>query len=227
MDSNLIKSLFGQINNIIDFKLKKLTRIESATVINVNNNETVDVVFPHNSTVYHNIQNQSIYRDLKSGDNVKVIIENGNIGNMWIIGAFGNSSQQKYYMNNTVNFDSIYPIGAIYMSVNPANPQVLFGGKWEPIKDRFLLSAGDEYFAGSIGGEKQHQLTIDEMPSHTHKDGTDGQNGLGVIGSGHGSAVVYYDANAKMARPTTSTGGDKPHNNMPPYLTVYMWKRVK
>ena len=41
--------------------------------------------------------------------------------------------------------DMVYPVGAIYMSVNNTNPGNLFGGTWEQIKDRFLLSAGDTY----------------------------------------------------------------------------------
>ena len=62
----------------------------------------------------------------------------------------------------------IYPVGSIYLSVNSANPQTLFGGTWEQLKDRFLLGAGDGYSAGSVGGEATHKLTTNEMPSHKH-----------------------------------------------------------
>lgn len=62
----------------------------------------------------------------------------------------------------------VYPVGSIYMSVNSTSPASLFGGTWERIKDRFLLAAGDTYSAGSTGGEAQHTLTVDEMPSHYH-----------------------------------------------------------
>lgn len=65
-------------------------------------------------------------------------------------------------------FDLIYPIGSIYMSVNSTSPSVLFGGTWEKIKDRFLLSAGNTYTNGNTGGEATHTLTQNEMPSHTH-----------------------------------------------------------
>ena len=116
--------------------------------------------------------------------------------------------------------DMVYPVGAIYMSVNSTNPGNLFGGKWEQIKDRFLLSAGDSYSAGSMGGEATHTLTVDEMPSH-----------------GHGLAVVYsfpngnqtannWNSGKDISIDNVATGGSQPHNNMPPYLTVYMWKRT-
>lgn len=65
-------------------------------------------------------------------------------------------------------FDLIYPVGSIYMSVNSTSPATLFGGTWEQVKDRFLLSAGNTYTNGNTGGEATHTLTQNEMPSHTH-----------------------------------------------------------
>ena len=53
-------------------------------------------------------------------------------------------------------FDSIYPVGSIYMSVNSTSPETLFGGTWVQIKDTFLLSAGDTYTAGNTGGSATH-----------------------------------------------------------------------
>ena len=129
------------------------------------------------------------------------------------------SSKAVYDFINT-----IYPVGSIYMSVNATNPSVLFGGTWEQIKDTFLLSAGDEYAAGSTGGEKEHTITLTEMPNHRHGVANYNENGyeidrspvlLGEVAKGwEGSAFTSYE------------GGGKAHNNMPPYLTVYTWKRV-
>ena len=65
-------------------------------------------------------------------------------------------------------YNLIYPIGSIYLSVNSVDPSTIFGGTWEKIKDKFLLSDGDTYSIGSTGGEATHTLTIDEMPSHNH-----------------------------------------------------------
>lgn len=116
----------------------------------------------------------------------------------------------------------IYPVGSIYMSVNSTSPAILFGGTWEQIKDKFLLSSGDTYTAGSTGGEATHKLTIDEMPSHNHSwnwayaaaSGNATWNSAGVNKTGTSSDIIG------------NTGGGKPHNNMPPYLAVYMWKRI-
>ena len=126
----------------------------------------------------------------------------------------------------------VYPVGSIYMSVNSTSPASLFGGTWEQIKDRFLLAAGDTYSAGSTGGEATHTLTVDEMPSHYHR-GMD-IDGVYVFGWDSGTKVGFdfmrqtnYSGNKTAERLSTlSTGGSQPHNNMPPYITVYMWKRT-
>ena len=126
-----------------------------------------------------------------------------------------------------INTDLIYPIGAIYLSVSATNPATLFGGKWEQIKDRFLLAAGDTYAIGTTGGEATHKLTVAEMPSHNHQiktnndDWNNSPNG-GKYGTTHDGANSWYNTDWY----TINSGGNAAHNNMPPYLTVYMWKRV-
>ena len=118
--------------------------------------------------------------------------------------------------------DLVYPVGSIYMSVNAVDPGTILGGTWEQIKDRFLLSAGDTYEGGATGGEATHTLSINEIPSHNH--------GIphGYLGLTPAELNVSYSDTMKTGtyQPTTSTGGNQPHNNMPPYLTVYMWKRT-
>lgn len=116
----------------------------------------------------------------------------------------------------------IYPIGSIYLSVNSVNPQTLFGGSWTPLKDRFLLGAGDTYASGTVGGEKDHQLTIAEMPSHSHDIGFDQIWNYGGTTSIATTTGGPYGGSGYISK----TGGSQPHNNMPPYLTVYMWKRT-
>lgn len=74
--------------------------------------------------------------------------------------------------SNSQIVNLIYPVGSIYMSVNSTNPGTLFGGTWEKLKDRFLLGAGDTYSLGATGGEANHTLTTDEMPSHSHSAST-------------------------------------------------------
>lgn len=120
--------------------------------------------------------------------------------------------------------ESIYPVGSIYMSVNEVNPGTLFGGEWEQIKDRFLLACGDTYSNGSTGGEATHKLTVDEMPSHNHKNYNARWSQLGYQ-SGGGMWGFSADS-AEEPQILKAVGGNQEHNNMPPYLAVYMWKRV-
>lgn len=121
----------------------------------------------------------------------------------------------------------IYPVGSIYLSTAATNPGALFGGTWQAIEGRFLLAAGGGYNAGSTGGEAARTLTIEEMPEHTHQIG-DGffkdLGGYGVTGSMYKSTLEPTDE-AVFSR-TSSSGGGKPHNNLPPYLAVYVWKRT-
>lgn len=132
--------------------------------------------------------------------------------------------------------DLIYPVGSIYISVNSTNPANLFGGTWEQIKDRFLLACGDTYKNGETGGEATHTLTIKEMPNHNHAQitGLSGSQVLHFVSSSGntfrqaavitntGNTHADYDGEAS----TSYTGGGQAHNNMPPYLAVFMWKRI-
>lgn len=130
--------------------------------------------------------------------------------------------------------DIIYPIGSVYISVTSTNPQVLFGGEWTQIKDTFLLACGDSYANGATGGEANHTLTVNEMPSHRHGSSSY-QNGYpaSITGSGdyitfvnHGTTSSNGGGSGDGVVKTTFVGGSQPHNNMPPYLAVYMWKRI-
>lgn len=131
---------------------------------------------------------------------------------------FKNKNGEKIYPN------PYYPIGSIYLSVNSTNPETIFGGKWEQIKDRFLLACGNTYKNGNIGGSATHKLTVDEMPSHNHQQRV--QNSSGYGGADGQEAGTGWGGDSHYANWNQNTGGGKAHNNMPPYLAVYMWKRV-
>ncbi len=126
--------------------------------------------------------------------------------------------------------DKIYPVGSIYITTNEISPKTLFGvGEWEQIKDRFLLSAGDTYQGGSTGGEATVKLTSDQIPSHTHFHViSDKENGIDIT-EATGVKLDSTEVTTKGWEDSSiirNTGGGKSHNNMPPYLTVYMWKRI-
>lgn len=86
-ENPLVNKFLKQISKIIDHKLEKLTTVESAIVDQVNLDGTVNLHIPPDSTVFTNIQNQSIYQDLQVGDCVKVLKQNNKASNMWIIGG--------------------------------------------------------------------------------------------------------------------------------------------
>lgn len=125
--------------------------------------------------------------------------------------------------NLTINgksfLDRTYPVGSIYMSTVSTSPGTLFGGTWQRIEGRFLLGASATYGAGTQGGEEKHILTVNEMPSHSHQLNVPNGHDFAL---GGGSYYGYLHQNAT----TTAVGGGKPHNNMPPYLAVYMWRRT-
>ena len=111
-----------------------------------------------------------------------------------------------------------------WVSPDPTSPASLFGGTWEQIKDRFILAAGDTYAAGSTGGEATHALTVYEMPSHVHSI-----YGLVDVAKNQTGNIQYATNNSLLEptkKQTDSTGGSAPHNNMPPYIAMYIWKRI-
>lgn len=121
---------------------------------------------------------------------------------------------------------SFMPVGYVYISTSPTSPQELFGGTWERIMGRFLLAADDTYAAGSTGGEAAVKLSVDQIPSHAHRQT--------VTGGRSGTGTTYVSWNASNVtgstdtneRDTLATGGGAAHNNMPPYLSVYVWERT-
>ena len=117
-----------------------------------------------------------------------------------------------------------FPIGTIYLSVSSTSPASLFGGTWEQLKDKFLLGAGDTYTNGATGGESTHTLTVNEMPSHTHTLPV--KFGWGAGASNTGPRTDSNNPGTDWYTAMNSTGGGQAHNNMPPYLVVYMWKRT-
>lgn len=120
--------------------------------------------------------------------------------------------------------DLIHPVGSFYFSENITSPETLFGGTWERIKDTFILAAGDTYAAGSTGGEAEHTLTENEMPSHYHSIQNTGVARFTPASSS--SYWCWFNAGGYNQAVSYNTGGSGAHNNMPPYMTAYVWKRT-
>ena len=120
--------------------------------------------------------------------------------------------------------NAIYPIGVI---VCGAKPTV---GIWEKVEGKFLLGSSSSHPAGNTGGEESHTLTIDEMPRHTHNLNPP----VIVYGRASNNSMASFTSYTNdgwkgsdiMGNPILSTGGNQAHNNMPPYLSVDMWRRI-
>lgn len=155
--------------------------------------------------------------------------------------------------SNSFSIDLVYPVGSIYLSVNNTNPSTLFANTtWEQIQDVFLLGAGNTYAGGSTGGSSSVTLNENQIPGHRHilepsnfhqtynfiNAGTADTGGAWTGDNQFALAVgrkqpttdfpsVLNSSNLMQTLYTNYAGGGQAHNNMPPYLTVYMWKRTQ
>ena len=149
---------------------------------------------------------------------------------------------------DAINTLNIYPVGSIYLSVNNVNPSTLFGGIWERIKDVFLLAAGDTYDGGDTGGNATHAhdygiqlgsyyfdtayeadalsgvLTYDTSNVATVSPADTGNDRLGNVGLNSSNAAG--SATRNNAYHPRSVGNTSYEETLPPYLAVYVWKRV-
>lgn len=179
-------------------------------------------------------QSATAVADIASGSRIMTIINDEGI-------AFGGMAEKgKFKIYDNLEFNGcILPIGFIYMSMVDENPAKWFGGTWEKIEERFLLGASSSYPVGSTGGEAIHTLTLSEMPEHSHaphdwsmvvnKGGDEMTADIGAQTVRGSSTAIVPNIRATKNDDNNTThaaGGSQPHNNMPPYLAVYMWQRV-
>lgn len=148
--------------------------------------------------------------------------------------------------------DVVYPIGSIFTTVtnyadSAAVVSAIGGTTWTAFgAGRVLVGqdAGDTDFdtAEETGGAKTHTLSESELPQHHHLAAVDGfvtetgdvtaSNAISENATQSGSTYQSY----RMRPATTSTfgtvgrtsqvGSDSAHNNLQPYIVVYMWKRT-
>lgn len=160
--------------------------------------------------------------------------EQGNVGPAGLGLPEGGTTGDLIVKNSNTDYDTmwkslvdlVYPIGSLYFTTNTINPSTLFGGQWEQIKDRFLLACGDKYTNGAIGGEENHTLTIGEMPAHNHDIYVDKNTGLTGQNNFYPLNFIQVASNYVDKNVCSTSGGNQPHNNMPPYLAVNVWKRI-
>ena len=130
--------------------------------------------------------------------------------------------------------NAMFPIGSVYITTTNTNPSSFLKGTWEQFgQGRTLIGEGtgndgtdsQTFTANSTGGEYKHKLTVDEMPSHTHKlQFRGGQNAQ--PNDPYGDDRPMLQGTSNYGRDVDKAGGDVPHNNIQPYVTVYFWKRT-
>lgn len=144
-----------------------------------------------------------------------------------------------------------YPIGSLFLSAVSTNPATLLGiGTWTAFGAGRMpvgYDATQTEFnaAGKTGGEKTHTLTASEMPTHTHTQNVHNHTQdahahnvgqLWHISSGT-DAWAFAQSGTTSTDPATATnqaatatnqnaGSGAAHNTLPPYITVFMWKRT-
>lgn len=150
-----------------------------------------------------------------------------------IIGTDGNV----VFYNKQEVFLAVHPVGSIFLSTDGTEPAELYGGTWEQIKDVFLLGAGDNHPAGSTGGEESVKLTRENIPILRARRGVAAINTVGNAihvdkwGWIYTATQVYESDgyNSYTAEwPDVGTEDEDMQNvnNMPPYYSVYIWRRV-
>lgn len=169
---------------------------------------------------------QAIIQNMVNGDTI-VIDGNGKISS-----------------NSGSSLQVAYPIGSIYINMSSSmNPNTMFGfGVWVRIAQGRLLigegtglddtSSSKSFVGGETGGEYNHKVTIQELPAHTHviyqsyirtivTTNRSGTSTTSSVRSQGGSRTV-----SSVLQNFSTSGGDQPHNNLQPYITAYIWKRV-
>ena len=151
--------------------------------------------------------------------------------------SFKNAINEKINENNKILKEEIkqqiletsHPVGSYYWSQKESDPSGIIGGKWEPIKGKFLYSVDDQHKVDSTGGEESVTLTVENIPAHNHglpQNACVYQNVPDVQIGGGGDVKKLYENVGNIAN-TNNTGGGKPLNNMPPYICAFCWRRIE
>jgi hypothetical protein len=241
----------GTPNDVIIPANKKqyIVRAEHTSVtggITVRTNVGTGQVFNNgdSATVYcdgvsvHRITPPALDPDSNLGDLTDTSAALVNLGLPYLVSASSldntlevDSSANTLGVHTSAMIELIYPVGSIYINAtNAANPATIFGvGTWVSAgQGRVLIGAGEgtdinaetsTFVATSTGGEYKHQLTVAEMPSHSHEVLSFRFN---TASAGAGGTTLFQT----LSRETTSAGGDQPHNNVQPFVVVYMWERT-
>lgn len=163
---------------------------------------TIDIIYPKNTEIVKYFLNHSMFyqtntntlteddlffKDVftKIDDDINIDVNNLNVNcitsknNHFSLDSDGNLVVNTITASNsnsssTINFDQIYPVGSIYMSMNDTNPSAYFGGVWEQITGYYLYAGSSSGTGGSnttsaaSGSTGTTALSVDHLPSHNH-----------------------------------------------------------
>lgn len=238
---NLI-DLKNAINQIGSYNLlKKETSVVKDTTVKyycdltgvLSAYDVINVIFPNeteNLSSYPqiSIDNKNTYYEIKKGNSLVALKDlQGKANVLYFDGT--NWQVVSNVVNDALN---IFPVGSLFFSTTPTNPSAWMGGTWEAwgtgrVPVGVDTSQTEFNTVEKTGGEKTHKLTVQELASHPH--GFQGGSALftqpnqGIKGLGPGS---YWVEGVGAIPNTSNAGGDQPHNNLQPYITCYIWKRV-
>ena len=131
-------------------------------------------------------------------------------------------------------FNLIYPVGSIYMSVNPTNPSELFPrtawAEWGKGRVPVGVDASQAEFnkVEKTGGSKSVALTGNQLPAHNHNGPkpewygvtSEADTGFGLL------RTKNPNKDGSDGFVSTYTGKGETHSNLQPYITCYMWVRT-
>lgn len=112
---------------------------------------------------------------------------------------------QYLYEHQSHLLEKAYPVGRVYISFEPTSPSQILGfGTWERLQDTFLYGVGPGSAAGDTGGEKEHKLTVNELPKHK-PDITISQAGQ------HGHTVTVQNSGEHNHTASSGSNGEHTH----------------
>ena len=228
--------MYSKLSSASSFDfLADLTNGTASTV--GNNNFQTGFSYNIRFEITDSLGNKATYEDIVPTEHVALNIKPGGKGaafgkvaeedDLLDMGTWGIKSTIYRYSNGNEQL----PIGYIFHWA-PVNGQSIdlstaekvheyFGfGTWTQIQDRLLLGAGSKA-ANAIGGEESHTLSVAELPPHS---GTVNPKYQGAATGSDFNALALVGTDAWLVSDTIGEG--KPHNNMPPYLVVYIWQRI-
>lgn len=186
-------------------------------ILEAGQSRTYNMVGSNGEVLYSNVKLEKAYTPKQEGDN---------------FGA-NDINQITKAINGII--DLIYPVGTIYETKSATfNPNNVWGGTWvKTAQGRVPVgqNTNQTEFAtvGQTGGERQHQLSFDEMPRHYHTPSNGGRvQQMNILnGSDYVFPVLNNAGNFNAGYVTSDAGSGTAHNNLQPYEVHIFWERTK